>query len=212
VKLKPDAEAMLLPRRKERIDEVVAQRTRTFTLVFDQIGDPHNLSAILRTCEGFGVQEVHVVVSKRDGYKPNPKITQGAEKWLDITFHADIQACAAHLKGRGFLFCVSDFGEASVPLHSLPLEKKVALVLGNEVSGVSEDAKALADQRFVIPMLGFAQSYNVSVTAAVCLALTREHRRKLGLVGDLDDADASALRRRFYELAVKQGGRIYSEE
>jgi tRNA (guanosine-2'-O-)-methyltransferase len=207
----PDAQALLLPRRRERIERVVAARTRSLTLVLDQLRDPHNLSAILRTCEGFGIQEVHAVVSGRHGFRATPRITQGAEKWLDLTYYRSMTECAAALKARGFLFCVTDLEEGTVPLHALPMEKPLALVMGNEVDGVSDEARELADHRFAIPMLGFAQSYNVSVTAAVCVALVRERRRQQGVVGDLTPLEAASLRQRFFELAVKQGDKIFPE-
>jgi tRNA (guanosine-2'-O-)-methyltransferase len=207
----PDAQSLLLPRRRERIDRVVAARTRTLTLVLDGLRDPHNLSAILRTCEGFGIQEIHAVVSGRHGFRATPRITQGAEKWIDLTYYRSMAECAAALKARGFLFCVSDLAEGAEPLHALPFERPLALVMGNEVDGVSDEARQLADRRFTLPMLGFAQSYNVSVTAAVCVALVRERRRQQGMVGDLSPPDAAELKQRFYELAVKQGDKIFGE-
>lgn len=210
--IRPAPEALLLPRRRERIDRVVEGRTRSFTLVLERIGDPHNIAAILRSCEAFGVQDVHVVEHEKHGTRMNPKITQGCEKWLDIHHHRDIAHCARELAGAGFSLCVSDLGEGTVPLGALPLEEKLALVLGNEQEGVTATARRLADRRFVIPMLGFSQSFNVSVTAAICLGLMRERRRERGVTGDMDATQREALRRRFYELAVKQGDRIYPEE
>ena len=207
----PDAQSLLLPRRRERIERVVAARTRTLTLVLDGLRDPHNISAILRTCEGFGIQEVHAVVSARHGFRATPRITQGAEKWIDLTYYRSMAECAHGLKARGFLLCVSDLAPGAEPLHALPMERPLALVMGNEVDGVSDEARALADLRFTLPMLGFAQSYNVSVTAAICVALVRERRRQLGLVGDLSPVEVDALRQRFSELAVKQGEKIFGE-
>lgn len=209
---RPAAESLLFERRKQRIDTIVAARTRTFTLVLERIGDPHNVAAILRSCEAFGVQDVHVVEHEKHGFRLNQKITQGCDKWLDVHFHRSIGACAEALKAQGFAFCVTDLAEGAEPYWALPLEQKLAVVVGNEQDGISPEARALADRRFVIPMLGFSQSFNVSVTAAICLALMRERRREKGIVGDLTAEQSDALRRRFYELAVKQGDRIYSED
>jgi tRNA (guanosine-2'-O-)-methyltransferase len=210
--IRPAPEAMLLPRRRERIDRVVEGRTRSFTLVLERIGDPHNIAAILRSCEAFGVQDVHVVEHEKHGTRMNAKITQGCEKWLDVHHHRDIVHCARELATAGFSLCVSDLEAGAEPLGALPLEQKLALVLGNEQEGVTQTARRLADRRFIIPMLGFSQSFNVSVTAAVCLALMRERRRERGITGDLEAPERESLRRRFYELAVKQGDRIYPEE
>ena len=209
---RPSAESLIFERRKQRIDQVVATRTRTFTLVLERLGDPHNIAAILRSCEAFGVQDVHVVEHEKHGFRLNQKITQGCDKWLDLHFHKSIAACAEALKAQGFAFCVTDLAAGAEPYWALPLEQKLAVVVGNEQDGVSEETRRLADRRFVIPMLGFSQSFNVSVTAAICLALMRERRREQGIVGDLPAAEAEGLRRRFYELAVKQGERIYPED
>lgn len=209
---RPPPEAFINARRRARIDEVVAGRTRTFTLVLEELGDPHNVAAILRSCEAFGVQDVHIVEHARHGFRINPKISQGCDKWLDLHFHKSVAACFAALKADGFTVCVSDIAPGTEPLHALPLEGKLALVLGNEQDGVSLEACRLADRRFMIPMLGFSQSFNVSVTAAICLALMRERRREKGAAGALPAEEMESLRRRFYELAVKQGDRIYPEE
>jgi tRNA (guanosine-2'-O-)-methyltransferase len=209
---RPDAESMIQLRRRERIDRVVSARTRSFTLVLERIGDPHNIAAILRSCEAFGVQDVHVVEHEKHGFRMNSKITQGCDKWLDLHFHESITNCAGSLAAQGFAFCVSDLAEGAEPYWAMPLQEKLAVVVGNEQDGISSEARALAQRRFVIPMLGFSQSFNVSVTAAICLALMRERRRENGVLGDLPAAESESLRRRFYELAVKQGERIYPEE
>src|SRR4051794_5719976 len=95
-----DAGSLLLPRRKERIDRVVDARTGSFTLVLDGVADPHNISAVMRTCEGFGVQELHAIVHAEDGFRAHPRVTQGAEKWIDVTYHADAAQALRGLKAR----------------------------------------------------------------------------------------------------------------
>ena len=209
---RPAAESLLFERRRERIDRVVSARTRSFTLVLERIGDPHNVAAILRSCEAFGVQDVHVVEHEKHGFRMNSKITQGSDKWLDLHFHRSIEACAQSLAAQGFTLCVSDLAEGAEPYWAMPLEEKLAVVVGNEQDGISSEARALAQRRFVIPMLGFSQSFNVSVTAAICLSLMRERRREKGVLGDLSAEESDSLRKRFYELAVKQGDRIYPED
>ena len=209
---KPPPEDLMLDRRRERVEAVVSARTRSFTLVLDRVGDPHNLSAILRSAEAFGVQDIHVVIDPESGFRPNPKITQGCEKWVDIHLHATAADCLKELTAGGFQLFVSHFAPGAPPLHALPLEQKVALVLGNEVEGVGEEMLAATPGRFMIPMIGFSQSLNVSVAAAVCLSAMRERRRQLGQPGDLDDAERAALRQRFLRLALKQGKRLYRGE
>jgi tRNA (guanosine-2'-O-)-methyltransferase len=203
----------LLPARKERIDRAVANRTRTLTLVMEAFCDPQNVNAVLRTCDAFGVQEVHVIEGPMKPYDRNRKISQNADKWLDVTRWKSTVECLRALKGRGYVLYATHLGEGSRPLAELSFAGKVALVFGNESRGVSREALALADACYVIPMRGFVQSLNVSVAAAVSLAHAVERReRERGRHGDLEEAECEALRERFYVLAVKQRARISKAE
>jgi tRNA (guanosine-2'-O-)-methyltransferase len=203
----------LLPERKARIDEVVARRTRTLVVVMEAFCDPQNVNAVLRTCDSFGVQDVHVVEGPMKGFDRNKKISQNADKWLDVTRWNSTRECLASLKARGYAIHVTWLGEGSVGLSEVDFSGPVALVFGNESRGVSDDALALADARFAIPMRGFSQSLNVSVAAAVSLARAIDRREALrGRLGDLPEGEAEALRERFYVLAVKQRSRIAKAE
>lgn len=208
----PEAE-FLLPERRARIDRAVAQRTRTLTVVMEAFADPQNVNAVLRTCEAFGVQELHVVEGVMKPYDRNRKISQNADKWLDVVRWKDATSCLDSLRGRGFSIYATHLGPESRPLSEVSFAGKVALVFGNEHRGVSAEALARADELYAIPMRGLVQSLNVSVAAAVSLAHAVERReRERGRHGDLDEADAEALRRRFYVLAVKQRTRIAKAE
>jgi len=203
----------LLPDRKERIDRVVASRTRTLTLVMEAFCDPQNVNAVLRTCDAFGIQEVHVVEGREKPYDRNKKISQNADKWLDVVRWRSTRECLEHLKARGFTICATHLDGGARALGELSFAGPVALVFGSEHRGVSADALALADVRFAIPMHGFVQSLNVSVAAAVALARAVERREvERGRHGDLGEAEAQALRERFYVLAVKQRARIAKAE
>jgi tRNA (guanosine-2'-O-)-methyltransferase len=203
----------LLPERKARIDEVVARRTRTLVVVMEAFCDPQNVNAVLRTCDAFGVQEVHVVEGPMKAFDRNKKISQNADKWLDVTRWTSTRACLEALKARGFAVHVTWLGEGTVGLADLDFSGPVALVFGNESRGVSDEALALADARYAIPMRGFSQSLNVSVAAAVSLARAVDRREvQRGRHGDLPEGEAEALRQRFYVLAVKQRARIAKAE
>ncbi len=205
--------AFLVPERKARIDEVVANRTRTLTVVMEAFGDPQNVNAVLRTCEAFGIQDVHAVEGPMKPWDRNKKISQNADKWLDVRRWRSTRDCLVHLKAEGFAIYATHLDPRSRSLGSLPFAGKVALVFGNEHRGVSDDALALADATYAIPMLGFVQSLNVSVAAAISLAKAVERREaERGRHGDLSEADAAALRERFYLLAVKQRARIAKAE
>lgn len=203
----------LTPERRRRIDAVVAQRTRTLTVVIEALGDPQNVNAVLRTAEAFGLQEVHVVEGPMKAYDRNKKISQNADKWLEVVRWKTSAECLAHLKGRGFRVYATHLGEGSKDLVELSFAHPVALVFGNEHRGVSEEALAAADLRYAIPMRGFSQSLNVSVAAAVSLFRAVERREaERGRHGDLEDAEAEALRARFYTKSVKQRTRIAKAE
>jgi len=207
-----DAE-FLLPERKERIDRVVASRSRTLTVVMEAFCDPQNVNAVLRTCEAFGVQEVHVVEGPMKPYDRNKKISQNADKWLDVVRWTGTAECLDALRGRGFAIYATHLDEGSRALAELSFAPKVALVFGNEQRGVSAEAMSRADLAYAIPMSGFVRSLNVSVAAAVSLARAVERREaERGRHGDLEEADAAALRERFYLLAVKQRARITKAE
>ena len=203
----------LLPERRERIDRVVAERTRTLTVVMEAFCDPQNVNAVLRTCEAFGVQEVHVVAGPQKPYERNKKISQNADKWLDVVRWRTSAECLDALRARGFACYATHLGEGSRGLGELSFAGQVALVFGNEKRGVSEEALSRADARYVIPMRGFSQSLNVSVAVAVSVAHAVARREaERGQHGDLSPTDAAELRERFYSLAVRQRGRIAKAE
>jgi tRNA (guanosine-2'-O-)-methyltransferase len=203
----------LVPERKARIDEVVASRTRTLTVVMEAFCDPQNVNAVLRTCEAFGIQELHAVEGPMKPWDRNKKISQNADKWLDVRRWSSTSECLAQLRNEGFAIYATRLGDGARDLGELSFAGKVALVFGNESRGVSREALALADASFAIPMRGFVQSLNVSVAAAISLAKAVERREaERGRHGDLPEAEAAALRERFYVLAVKQRARIAKAE
>jgi tRNA (guanosine-2'-O-)-methyltransferase len=211
--VRPAHPGFLLPERKARIDAVVAQRTRTLVVVMEAFADPQNTNAVFRTAESFGVQEVHVVEGPQKRHDRNKKISQNADKWLEVVRWKETAACLAALKDRGFRIYATHLGDGSATLAGLSFAEPVALVFGNEHAGVSESACRLADACFAIPMRGFSQSFNVSVAAAICLARAVDRREvERGRHGDLGPAEAEALRTRFYKLSVKQRGRITKAE
>jgi tRNA (guanosine-2'-O-)-methyltransferase len=203
----------LVPGRKARIDAVVANRTRTLTVVMEAFCDPQNVNAVLRTCEAYGIQELHAVEGPMKPWDRNKKISQNADKWLDVRRWSSTRACLEHLRADGFAIYATHLDDRARPLGELSFAGKVALVFGNESRGVSDEALALADATYLIPMRGFSQSLNVSVAAAISIAKAVERREvERGRHGDLPDADAAALRERFYLLAVKQRARIAKAE
>jgi len=200
----------LLPPRREKIEQVVRQRTRSLVVVLDQIEDPFNMAAVLRTCEALGIQEVHVVEHPEVRFSPNEKVTQGCDKWLDLHRWESFAAAREALHGRGFEVWVSAARPGATSLWDLGFGGKRALVFGNERNGVSEEALALADATFWIPMRGFTRSLNVSAAVAATLGRAVAWRAQRGdEEGALSTEEARALRERFHALSVKQRGRIW---
>ncbi len=211
--LRPMPEDFLLPPRKDRIEQVLANRTRTLTVVLDRLEDHFNMAAVLRTCEGMGIQEVHIVKNPLVPWTPNWKVTQGCDKWLDLHRYDDFASCSAALKGRGFRVLVSAVREGGKSLFDLDFSPKVALVFGNERFGVSPEVLALADGVFWIPMVGFTQSFNISAAASACITRAIAWRlERFGKAGDLTADETAELRDRFFRLSVKQHRRVFPAE
>jgi len=171
-------------RRLERIEEIVAQRTRYLTIVLEDIYQSQNASAVLRTCECFGVQDVHIV-ENYNMYSVNPLVVQGADKWLTLHRHnqSDNNTVVAinRLKADGYRIIATLPGEESVDLYQFDVARgKFAVVFGNEHKGVSGCVRDLADESMSVPMCGFTQSLNISVSAAVVIAeLTRKMKNEV---------------------------------
>lgn len=157
----------LLPERLRRIEEVLASRTRGLVLVLDRLYDPHNLSAILRSAEAFGVQEVHLAGSAPG--RLNPQVALGAERWLTVRRWPDPLRLIEHLRERGYLLAVTVPGEPGGSLAAFEPPGPTALVLGNEHEGVSEVFLSRADVKLTLPLEGFSRSLNVSVAAGIFL-------------------------------------------
>lgn len=158
-------------RRQERVHTVLERRQPDLTLILENVHDPHNVSAILRSCDAVGVLQVHAVYSIES---PPPSMfarqtSASAAKWVDVVRHDSIDTCIAVLRGSGFQVLATALGQDSKPLHEWDLTRSVALIVGNEMRGVSDEALTLADGMIEIPMVGMVQSLNVSVASAVCL-------------------------------------------
>lgn len=188
-------EPLLTKERIARIDGVLARRTRSVIPVLDGVMDPHNIAAVMRTADAFGVQEVHLI----DGPEPfiaSQRVAQGTDRWLDLVRHRHATECVASLRSRGFKVYVATMHGELAP-DDLGAVPKVAVVFGNEHSGVTPATAALCDGSYRVPMCGFAQSLNVSVAAAITLYGATRARD-----GDLDAGDRERLRARFMMLSV----------
>lgn len=175
----------LTDRRIERIVEVALKRLGSVTVVMENLWNPHNVSAVVRSAEGFGLDAVHVV-EQPNKYQPKKSVVKGADRWVRIERHQGLARCLGDLVADGYEVVAADLGRGTVPLHEVPVDRPVAIVLGSELDGLSKRAKGMVDTRFEIPMPGFTVSFNVSVSAAIALYdLTTRRREHLGQGGDL---------------------------
>ncbi len=156
------------------IEEVLAKRTRHLTFVFEDIDKPHNVSAVLRTAEIMGLQDMHFIKNQND-YHVNPEITQGAAKWLTLHHHNEkqstdnIDAAFSKLRSEGYQIFATSLGEGAMPVGDIDTSKKTAIVFGTEAIGITPHVAEHADGLVQIPMRGFTESFNLSVSAAIIL-------------------------------------------
>lgn len=179
---------MATERRVQRIRDVVAQRQAGFVVVLEDIHDPHNAEAILRSCDAFGVQEVYLIFDKHTPWNPRKvgkQSSSSAHKWLDFHIFRSTKACLKSLKRRKYKIVATSLQEQSKSPAEIDLRaKKLALLVGNEHSGLSAEALALADSVCKIPMRGMIESFNVSVATALFLyEITRQRSEKAKAYG-----------------------------
>jgi len=195
---------LLTEQRRIRIEQVLAARSDAVVPVLDGLIDPHNVSALLRSADAFGVQEVHLI-ERSERFLVSPRISRSTDRWLNVTTHKSAQACVAMLRARGHRIFVAAM-DGSLEPEALAREPRPAIVFGNEHSGVSPELRALADGSYTIPMRGFVQSLNVSVAAAITLFSAMQARP-----GNLDKATTENLRARYCLLSVPNAEAIVAE-
>jgi tRNA (guanosine-2'-O-)-methyltransferase len=190
-------EPFVLERRRERLREVIARRLGSVAVVFDAPHDPHNGAAVIRSCEAFGVQMLHVV-ERMEKFLAAPSVARSAEQWIDLVRHKDTES-AVHTAFAAGLELVAAHPDGELVPEDLASIPRVAIVLGNERDGIAADLFAACPRRVRVPMRGFVESLNVSVTAAILLqAATR------GRTGDLDeDARTRLYARGLYYSTTK---------
>jgi len=188
-KIKP----VISEKRLDKIKKVVDGRQKDFVVVLEDVHDPHNASAILRSCDGFGVQNVFYIFDKVEPYNPRKvgKVSSSsANKWIDFKIFKSTTRCLNKLKKDGYEIVATILDENAKSLYKTNFRgKKIALLVGNEHSGLSDKAIAMSDKKIYIPMRGMVQSFNVSVTTAILIyEITRQRssRMKKYLLEDND--------------------------
>jgi tRNA (guanosine-2'-O-)-methyltransferase len=164
--------AFVSDERKAKFVQVIQYRTRHITVVLEDLYQPHNASAVLRSCDCFGIQDVHIIENKNT-YKVNQDIALGSSKWLNLIpykKHGDnTSTCLATLKKAGYKIIATSPHKENCSIQDLDITSKTALVFGTELKGISNEVMVQADGFVKLPMFGFTESFNISVSAALCL-------------------------------------------
>lgn len=197
------------PHKRQLIEQVLAKRTRYFTVVLEDIYKPHNASAVLRTADCFGIQDIHMI-EKGHSYEVNPYVVRGASQWVDIHKYSNeeekaVSNCFEHLRSEGYQIIATSPDAGSVSIHALDVSQKIALVFGNEHAGVSDEVKTKADKLVHIPMMGFTESFNISVAASIFLfdLIRKTHELRLEENFYISEEEKQALREKWYRGIVK---------
>ena len=191
----------MTPERQERLLNVLNKRQHDITLVLENVFDPHNISAVMRTCDAVGVQEIFVLNSKIPPHKKwGAKSSSSAAKWLTIHQFTNLEECVAALRDRYDTVLTTHLSSDAKPLHEIDFTKKIALVFGNEHAGVSDEMRNLADGNFIIPQVGIIKSLNISVACAVTLYEAFRQKSLAGHYAKRRLPDA-----RFHELLSEWG-------
>lgn len=180
-------EALVTDARRERIRTVIEQRVASITVLLDSLHDPHNGAAIIRSSDAFGLARVHVI-ERRESFLTARTVARGSERWVDVSTHRSGTEAASCLTNAGFELMTTHPEGDLEPEALADVRTPFALVLGNERDGIADDLKPHTSRSVKVPMRGYAESLNVSVTAAIMLYSAMRGRR-----GDLDDRDRNRL-------------------
>ncbi|MEW9797964.1 tRNA (guanosine(18)-2'-O)-methyltransferase TrmH [Alteromonas sp. CYL-A6] len=184
------------PERYQRIRDVLAKRQTDLTVCLENVHKPHNVSAIVRTCDAIGIHRVHTVWEQK--YKLRGGTAMGSQQWVRVTNHDDIGSAINTLKAQGMQVLVTHLSDTAVDFRDVDYTRPTAVLFGQEKYGVTDEAIAMADQDIVIPMVGMVQSLNVSVAAALVLYEAQRQRQIAGLY-DTQHLDEDECQRMLFE-------------
>lgn len=207
----------LTPEKLARFARVAAQRTRSLTVVLENLYHSHNAAACLRSCEAFGVQDVHIIEESRE-FERHRTIDLGAQQWLTVAQYSGRDSadptgeCLQTLRQNGYRLIATVPSSEAATLDRLALDSPIALLFGGERDGLSQRLLSEADEHVVIPMLGFTESLNVSVAAAICLQQLAERLRRERTDWQLSEIEQAALIEEWICVAARhQLPRVYEQ-
>ena len=204
-----EAAAELFSENKRKLfDRLVKNRTRHICVVLEDIFQSHNASAVLRSCDCFGVQDVHVV-ENHNRYAPNSDVSMGSDKWVDYYKHPDIRQTYDELRSKGYRIVATLPHENDVMITDLDITQPTALAFGTELTGLTQEAIDLADGYVKVPMYGFTERFNISVCAALSLFyLTEKMRADSHIAWQLDEEAQTTLKLYWCMQVIHDGRRV----
>jgi tRNA (guanosine-2'-O-)-methyltransferase len=200
-------EDFLTENRKERFADVLANRTNHFTIAVEDVYQFHNTSAVMRSCEVFGIQEINIV-EQRFGKDIDKEIAMGAQKWVDINKFENITDCIDALRAKGYQIIATTPHNDSCLLHDFDITRKSALFFGTEKEGLSEEVMGKADGYLKIPMVGFTESLNISVSAAIIIQDITTRLRQSDVAWQLNELEVLEKRLVWAKNSIKDIKRI----
>ncbi len=195
-------ETIITPERKEGFLKVLQYRSKHFTVAVEDVFQLHNTSAVMRSCEVFGVQELNVI-EQRFGKRIDKQIAMGAQKWVDIIRHQDSQSCINSLREKGYQIIATTPHNDSTYLEDFDISKKSAIFFGTEKEGLSEEVMKNADGYLKIPMVGFTESLNISVSAAIIIQNLTERLRRSTIEWQLTEQEILEKRLDWTRKSIK---------
>jgi len=191
--------------RKKRFEEVLKNRTRHIAIALEDIYQPHNASAVLRSSDCFGIQDVHIIENENK-YTVNPDVALGSYKWLTLTKYNkesnNTLSCINELKKKGSAIAVTSPHKDSYSIENVPIDKKLALFFGTEMQGMSPELEKNAELFVKIPMLGFTESFNISVAAALCMYTLSSRLRKEKIDWQINEEDKLDILLQWYRNTI----------
>ena len=188
--------------RKQRFSEIISQRTNHFTVAMEDVFQMHNTSAVVRTCEVFGVQQAHSIEG-RYGKRLDEKIAMGAQKWVDVFRYDDTQKCIDTLREKGYQIVATTPHKDAYLLNDFDISKKSAFFFSTEKEGLSEKVLAQADTYLKIPMVGFTESLNISVAVAIVLQQLTDKLRRSNIKWQLTDEERYSVLEQWTKISVR---------
>ena len=200
--------------KQQLIDKALDQRTRHLAVVLDDIYQPQNASAAIRTADCFGIQEVYVIENKHK-FKVNPRVVHGSSKWVNVTrFNEEadnVKACVTQLKEQGYRLLATVPDPSATSIYDIDISQKTALVFGTEMSGISPGMMEHVEGEVTIPMYGFTESFNISVSVAIILSRLAEKLFSSNIDWKLNEDEKSLLKLEWYRKIVNRSNLLEKE-